>query len=420
MAGFFIVLGDETTKVTDDKTNKEKIIVTKSAEKILAELCENGYYSTNLSPNNSERWSKSKISTFADYFSMRSGDYIFFFSQRKIYGVGELTNLDGLNDCKFWAYKDASNPKTELVTEPLFDDIKIENRCICFFKPIKYFSHPIDMDEALTTYPNAFKAIRVIQNLTFIKIDDEEANALYAILSKANSTSTNSYYNWTPPEFRNTNHQNAIKTILNNPDAYEFSIESLIKNSQIFDKSGSVMEIIIEAALIDYLNKGNVIGSKKFDYISHQVAASPAKPISYMDWIDVFGYMLSQDLVEKSIPIPFAIEKYFVVEIKKECLCMSSRGNKEIKETAHQLMKYIDWIANNYANGKYPMVYGIIVAKDFNKNFIEYCKKECTRNYNKGYRNPEPTAWHNFSLVKYTFNGESITFEEIFNAEEKS
>ena len=74
MAGFFIVLGD----VKDDNGK-----VIKSPMDTLNELCTYGYYSTNFRMNNDTKtWYKTKVSTFADYFSMRNGDYVFFFFNR--------------------------------------------------------------------------------------------------------------------------------------------------------------------------------------------------------------------------------------------------------------------------------------------------------------------------------------------------
>ncbi len=59
---------------------------------------------------------KYKISTYADYLSMREGDYIFFFTDRKIYGVGKLTNL--VNDCKYWLFDGAN------IAKPFSDILK--------------------------------------------------------------------------------------------------------------------------------------------------------------------------------------------------------------------------------------------------------------------------------------------------------
>lgn len=417
MAGFFIVLADEK----DRESNR----VLKSAKQILYDLCKYGYYSTNLPLNNGvQKWSKPKTATFADYFSMREGDYIFFFFDRKIYGVGKLTNLSELNDCKFWTYKDANFPATSVVSLPLFEEIKLENRCVCFFEPITFFSHAIDMDEALTTYPKSFKSLRVIQGRSFIKMDDEEAQALYAVLEKSNSVLINSAADWNPPEFDNSKQQLAKSKIDFNPSIYDFSIGALLTNFPQYlvdnNRDGIQEEMAIEAALIDILNRGGSEIFGKLDYVSHQVSASPAKPVEYMEWMDVFGYKTSQSLVSMSIPTMFAISDYYVFEIKRGSLKLEHRGSretnqiKERKTVANQLMKYVDWIANNYASGKYLMVNGVIIAKEFDREFINYCKEKCIRNYNSGYRNSVPSTWDKIKLIKYSFDGNSISFELVY------
>ena len=412
MAGFFIVLGD----IKDDNGK-----VVKGAMQILNELCEYGYYSTNLPVNiGTQKWSKTKTATFADYYSMCTGDYIFFFFNRKIYGVGELIGIGDSKDCKYWSYKDANIPITQTKTFPIIDNVELENRCICFFKPIKYFSYAIDMDEALTTYPASFKSLRVIQGRSFIKMDDEEAQALYAIITKSNAARHDQSADWNPPKFDGSKHILAGKRLLKNPNYYNFTIESLLNNFQIRNTNGINEEMAIEAAIVECLNKGSSTAMDKLTYVSHQVSASPAKPVEYMEWMDVFGYKASSSLMTKSIPILFAIDQYYVVEIKRDPLNIKHKGVKEpkwVKErkaVANQLMKYVDWIAKNYASGKYPMVKGIIVANDFDDEFIEYCKKMCVRNYNSGYRDATPSVWDNFELIKYSFNGQTMTFDKVF------
>lgn len=62
MAGYFVVLGDI-------KDEKQKII--KSAKEILTDMCHYGTYSTNLFVKEGvQKWSKQKVATFGDYYSM--------------------------------------------------------------------------------------------------------------------------------------------------------------------------------------------------------------------------------------------------------------------------------------------------------------------------------------------------------------
>ena len=271
-------------------------------------------------------------------------------------------------------------------------------------------------------YPDSFKSLRVIQGRTFIKLDDEESMALFSVLNRRNASPGEESCDWNPPKFDNAMHKMAKIKLETDSDAYRFSIESLLLNYQPWGDTGIQEEMAIEAAVVDYLTKHN--DGSVFDelsYVTHQVSASPAKPVEYMEWMDVFGYSVSAYLVEQAIPIQFAIDKYYVIEIKRGQLSLPipKRGKetnqiRENKAVANQLMKYVDWVAKNYASGNYPMVKGILVANGFDENFIEYCKKMCVRNYNDGYREATPAVWDSVELITYSFDGEHISFEKIF------
>jgi RecB family endonuclease NucS len=95
----------------------------------------------------------------------------------------------------------------------------------------------------------------------------------------------------------------------------------------------------IEAALMEILSneKDSIFGS--WDYISHQVVASPFKPIDYMDKMDMFGFRYIKGFE--------TISKYLTIEIKKDAAK---------KDVIDQVMKYVDWINEEYAYGDYGMI----------------------------------------------------------------
>src|SRR5713101_580722 len=64
----------------------------------------NGVYGTKLSAP-SHSWMAHHEGTFADYATMRAGDNIYFFINRKIYGIGKLVNVG--SDCKFFNFPGA-------------------------------------------------------------------------------------------------------------------------------------------------------------------------------------------------------------------------------------------------------------------------------------------------------------------------
>ena len=124
----------------------------------------NGVYSTKMRPP-SGYWAVHHEGTFADYVSMKPGDNVYFFIERKIYGVGKLLAIGG--DCKYFNYPGAGDPQTpdyqEIRNELLWDEgeMSVDQRCVCFFEPDPYFFiSGIDMDDVLSSNPSAFKMLR--------------------------------------------------------------------------------------------------------------------------------------------------------------------------------------------------------------------------------------------------------------------
>lgn len=410
MAGYLIFLGD----IRDDKGH-----LIRSAKDTHRDLCRDGIYSTRLALGQSTKdgmWAITKEKTFTDYFGMKTGDLVFFFYDRMIYGVSRLVDIGG--DCKSWCYQDAWKPTFR--DQASIDPTKIypacvpEDRCVCFFEPYpEYYKLGIDMDEALCAYPSAFKALRVIEGISFIRMDDEEASALVALLTKKN-------IGVAPDRLFDPSVHTTIAGKITFDPSYRMTSSSVLSNYAVVDVDKISHEQMVEGALIEALTNGrdrDVLG--KWDYVCHQVSASPAKPVGYMEWMDVFGYHVSEELAGK-VPVQFAIDKYMVIEIKANQLFCRSKSGKETNATlackavVTQLMKYVDWIAKTYAGGSYPMVDAMIVANGFDEEFVEYFKANAIRNYNKGYREATPAIWDQIKLIKYSFDGSKIGFEQVY------
>ena len=107
-------------------------------------------------------------------------------------------------------------------------------------------------------------------------------------------------------------------------------------------------EMAIETSIIEILsgNSDSVFG--RWDYVSHQVVASPFKAIDYMDKIDVFGYRYIRGFE--------TISKYLIVEIKRDSATV---------ESIDQVMKYVDWVNHEYAHDDYSMIEAFVVAMIF-------------------------------------------------------
>ena len=82
--------------------------------------------------------------------------------------------------------------------------------------------------------------------------------------------------------------------------------------------------------------------------------ASPFKPIDYMDKMDLFGYSyLPQFKPTKS--------HFLAGEVKKDAAKL---------EHVDQLMKYVDWVKDEYCFGDYSMINAFLVAYDFDKDVL--------------------------------------------------
>lgn len=375
------------------------------------EYCiENGVYSTLLSIPKSN-WHDTIKATFADYFSMKEGDNVYFFIQRNIYGIGVLKNINF--DCKFKNYPDALYPinhTEESIKDykilPLFKDklkdpngkkeiVNCTQRCLCTFVPYpNFFKSGVDMDDVLSSNPHSFRMLRAFQQLSFLKIDDQENKALKDIILKRNEEYINSNNFDKVYEFNDNLH----KEINNNVDvSYKLDASDILKQCQDKRKKHKnkiSSEMAIEGAIISDLcnNPNSIFG--KWDYVSHQVVASPFKPIIWMDKMDIFGY--------KYIPGFDTISKYLTIEIKKELAD---------KDTINQIMKYVDWISQEYAYGDYNMIEAFVVAYDFPDDIITYAKDICRRNYIKVRKPYENGLWTKIKLIKYSYNESNNTLD---------
>lgn len=361
----------------------------------LIECITKGVYSTKFGSINHGRWDTAKEGTFADYYSMKRDDNIFFFIKRKIYGIGRLVDIGG--DCKYLNYSGAGDPINYSVAEyhsrdPLVDWDNPGNRCICFFKPHPFFfKKSVDMDEALSSAPSKFKMLRAMWKLSFVKIDDEEAQALFDIILKSNEDNLQNGTNIFP--FDSSVHDKAYHRIKQHHRMEAYSILAHCSNGL---QEPLKHEMAIEAYLCSVLGQENDTPFGKWDYISHQVVASPFKPIDYMDKIDLFGYRYIRGYK--------TISKYLVAEIKKD---------SATTDVIDQIMKYVDWVNQEYTHGDYSMIEAYVIASNYPEEVIQKRDAECIRNYIKGYRPSEAAKWSNVRLIRYEYNEEGLIFEEI-------
>jgi len=364
------------------------------SEESLIDSINKGIYSTRLSaPNNV--WRIHHEGTFADYCSMREGDNVYFFIDRKIYGIGTLTNING--DCKFLNYPNANLPTVQNydeIKDQLLLDIGVNSinlRFICTFIPYPvFFRNGIDMDEILSSSPNSFKILRAFWKLSFIKFSDEENQAFKNILLRRNIDAIDNPNNGNTFDTNFQAFHNLINERTANNNLYTLSIAPFLNT--IVNENGSLKhEMAVEAAIIfqltiNHQQTTNIFGN--WDYLTHQVIASPFKPIDYIDKMDIFGYRY----IENQKP---TLINYLVIEIKR---------NAVNAQDVLQLMKYVDWVKNEYAFGDYGMIKAFIVGNEFTVDALAEFENIVERRFIYGVRPSVSAKWNDVKLISYSFN----------------
>ncbi len=143
---------------------------------------------------------------------------------------------------------------------------------------------------------------------------------------------------------------------------------------------------IIYQLTVNHQETTNVFGN--WDYLTHQVIASPFKPIDYIDKMDIFGYRY----IENQKP---TLSNYLVIEIKK---------NIVNTQDVLQLMKYVDWVKNEYAFGDYSMIKAFLVGYAFTDDAISKFADIVERKFIYGVRPSVSATWNDVKLVTYSFN----------------
>ena len=337
--------------------------------------------------------SKVLVATFGDMVTMKPGDNIYFLSNRKIYGVGKAKKIG--QDCKYDNYIGASaiRPDYEIdnETEEFLTVRSTKARWFCIFEPHEHFyKKGVDMDDVLQFRPSAFKMLRAFEGLSFIKIDDEENRALREYICLKNEDVHDDIENNTYP-FDTSIHEKLTGTDLS---SYNMDILRTLSDREYFENIKS--EMFIESVLLQFLSENRVTPLGHWDYVTHQIIASPFKPLKYIDKIDIFGYRFSIHYKDS----PELITKYLLVEMKKD---------KINKAALEQTMQNVDWICKEYASGDYSMIEAYVVGNRA-VNRIEDIKNEvCQRAFISSSHPATPEKWNALSIVTYDFS-DTVSF----------
>lgn len=392
MAGYVFsvsYLGDK--KNPSDSEKNESIL------KTIQEAALNGCFSVRMFPPASSQAFSAFAGTLADFLSMKEGDNIYFFGNRKYYGIGELVNVG--QDCKYENYPGSTSTNFPQINE-IKDTVIINKdedtnkyKWFCTFKGAPaFFEEGVDGDDVLMYKPDTFKSLRNFSSLSFIKLSDEENNSLREIIllrhqqqviEKAGAFVFSE-------EFHKSLRHKRLKQ-------YQIKLSSLLgANLSKSNQHRLNNEMLLEAATVDALTRGTSSTLGKWDYVTHQVAASPFKPIEYMDMMDIFAY---QYLPGYTIPC-----KYLIAELKRE---------KADINTVDQVMKYVDWVRSEYTYGDYGAIKACIIAFSFSRNIKDYIAQHVHRNYAFGQRPTKNMEWSDISLIQYRYNDGKIEYSLV-------
>ena len=190
-------------------------------------------------------------------------------------------------------------------------------------------------------------------------------------------------------------------------EKYLISPEETIIKEFNYEKNEINTEMLLEAWMIDFISKNGFEG-EKYDYVTHQVIASPFKPLAYIDKMDIFAYGYLENFPDTEKPI----EKYMVIELKK---------GKATKDFPLQLMRYVDWISREYAAGDYSLIKAVGIAKGYPKGMQKILDEQCKRSYLSDLHPNTTSQWNDLSLYEYSMNQTNqlqIEKSNIFDSKE--
>ncbi len=326
---------------------------------------------------------KTLAAIFGDMITMKPGDNVYFLSNRKIYGIGELVRLG--EDCKYDNYLNSSALLPDCRTT-LTDVLTISStraRWVCFFKPSPYFfTKGADMDDVLRYRPTAFKMLRAFEGVTFIKIDDEENRALKEYISLINETSYNDIDKYSF-KFSSKTHD---KLCSHDLSSHKMDLNKALKNEE--NREFVISEMFVEASLLQAIHYGQCQPLGHWDHVTHQLIASPFKPLSYIDKIDIYGYKNSDHYQDS----PKLITKYLIVELKL---------GKINAAALEQTMQYVDWVCSEYASGDYSRIEAYVVGDNAVRNIDDILHDKCQRDFIVETHPVKTQKWNNLKLLKY-------------------
>lgn len=336
--------------------NMNAHIINCKEEEFLNSFLPGGYIGVGLvlngtTPTQLSNACRTSYSMYADMKTIRKNDIIFVHAGQKIYGafkaVGEFcedpTTPPHFLSKNIYYYPDPDIPhsgwKDNITVTPNLDYYRriaithfIDNHDenLCFENGIESNEiFELKLKKKIWSVPERWKytdASRTVRPLM-----ENEASELLKILERDNADNIN-------------------RLEVSPADLSGYLPIEFVLNPDIVED-----EKIIEGWILDNLGRNQVLDNAFGPYTSY----GNNIPTGYLKFADIFGYQ----------KLSTGIKKYKVVEVKK--------GDCIFPDHINQLIGYTDWVIENIADGDYKTVEGIVVAKSFNDECINF-----VRNFN--------------------------------------
>lgn len=318
------------------------------------------------------RWRLGHRKATADLTCLQAGGYAYLFARRGIYGIGVLADPPvTLNHGRAYV-DDPGSARGRLPGTSLPD-----HRFVVRLDPeqSRWFEEPVDMDDVLTAGGSGMYALRTMEDRSFAVFDEAEHRAF-------------------EQELRLRNLDDGHRSGGTPPSGDPLSIVQMNRTISADD------ELAIESDLAWRLNRGENLQAFDGTWSSalRQVTASPPKPVSYIDRVDL--------LARRFEGSGRFVREHAVIEVKK---------GRATKKDAEQLMRYVDWVVAEYHHGQYGRVRAYLVAEEFGPQLEGALANVALRLFTVDPRRPRARRWSAFSLVTASRRADgSYTYERAF------
>ena len=209
-----------------------------------------------------------------------------------------------------------------------------------------------------------------------------------------------------------------LSGFLNGKGALPASLINQVKDTPgdfVRDNGQVKREAGLHSLLIEHIrtlgpNWSNIASPPDFVDIFHELAASPPKPPQYADRIDLFS--TRETPMAPGLPVHFDI-----IEAKRDPILpkRGRTGEDVIQDSLPQIMRYVDFVAANYAGGNYAAVSASYVANSFSddikdafrqaKSGQSHLASTINRSYVLSPRDTNPTnVWNDLNLLEYEWD----------------